>query len=70
MRTFIGGLGIGVLIGMAVAPATGAETRNRLRMRFETFREQLGLAGKRASIRVRRARELRSRSLTMPLGKS
>src|SRR5690349_5100577 len=61
MRTFIGGLGIGALIGMAIAPASGAETRRGFQRRLGRLRDQLGSAGKRASIRVRRARELTSR---------
>lgn len=66
MRTFIGGLGIGALIGMTIAPASGAETRNGFRRRFRQFREQLGMAGKRATIRARRARQLAPRLSPRP----
>jgi gas vesicle protein len=52
MRTFLGGLGIGTLIGMAIAPAAGRQTRQALKSRAKQLRQQAGLAGKRAGTRV------------------
>jgi len=57
MRTFLGGLGIGTLIGMAIAPAAGRQTRQALKSRVKQLRQQAGFAGKRAGTRVRRIRQ-------------
>src|SRR5690348_7845018 len=64
MRTFIGGLGIGALIGLAIAPASGADTRRGFRRRVEQLRTQFGQARSRAAIRVRRVGNVASKAVS------
>ncbi len=40
MRTFVGGLAIGWLVGLAIAPAKGDETRRRLRSEAEEWKRR------------------------------
>ena len=42
MKNFLAGLGIGALIGVIMAPASGEETRAQLRERAEQLGEQVG----------------------------
>jgi gas vesicle protein len=42
MKHFLAGLGIGALIGIIMAPASGEETRAQLRERAEQLGEQVG----------------------------
>ena len=42
MKNFLAGLGIGALIGIIMAPASGEETRAQLRERAEQLGEQVG----------------------------
>lgn len=64
MRTFIGGLGIGALIGLVIAPASGADTRRAFQRRVEQLRRQFGQARSRAAIRVRRVGKVASRAVS------
>src|SRR5437763_532403 len=60
MRAFVGGLGLGALIGMLIAPAQGSQTRRRIRSRTTELRNRIRRAGHRATEQIRQsAGELR-----------
>ena len=53
MKNFLAGLGIGALIGVIMAPASGEETRSQLRDRAEQLRDRAEDLGEQLGDRLR-----------------